>query len=313
MKHINRCLIALVALALLLPAAACGQANYDPQSVAQVLLDAMQNSDYSTIRAHTSPVSTNPDGYVLKAVKPNTPLSDPHAGDIHKVSDTESDVPVTYKVGDKTTNIIWHMTKHDGVWRVPMEQVLPAVGFVDERHDAGRYRLNGTVSDFTDTMWLVTPGIYTVTTDNGWNGAEWSEPIRITDPKAGTVQATTVDQKDHSDDFTLIELYKKNATLRNIVINTLVDNSACSAIANAIDAQQELAPYPGQDGIPKLTDACSPTFAAFTALDIIGKENTHPETGGWFEFTVNATGGGRKAETWEVLQDDWNSWPKAIN
>ena len=45
MKHINRCLIALVALALLLPAAACGQANYDPQSVAQVLLDAMQNSD----------------------------------------------------------------------------------------------------------------------------------------------------------------------------------------------------------------------------------------------------------------------------
>lgn len=71
----------------------------DPQSVAQVLLDAMQNSDYSTIRAHTSPVSTNPDGYVLKAVKPNTPLSDPHVGDIHKVSDTESDVPVTYKVG----------------------------------------------------------------------------------------------------------------------------------------------------------------------------------------------------------------------
>ncbi len=39
MKHINRCLTALVALALLLPAAACGQANYDPQSVAQVLLD----------------------------------------------------------------------------------------------------------------------------------------------------------------------------------------------------------------------------------------------------------------------------------
>lgn len=246
MKHINRCLIALVALALLLPAAACGQANYDPQSVAQVLLDAMQNSDYSTIRAHTSPVSTNPDGYVLKAVKPNTPLSDPHVGDIHKVSDTESDVPVTYKVGDKTTNIIWHMTKHDGVWRVPMEQVLPAVGFVDERHDAGRYRLNGTVSDFTDTMWLVTPGIYTVTTDNGWNGAEWSEPIRITDPKAGTVQATTVDQKDHSDDFTLIELYKKNDKLRDIVTNALVNNSACSAIANAIDAQQELAPYPGQ-------------------------------------------------------------------
>lgn len=99
MKHINRCLTALVALALLLPAAACGQANYDPQSVAQVLLDAMQNSDYSTIRAHTSPVSTNPDGYVLKAVKPNTPLSDPHVGDVHKVSDTESDVPVTYRVG----------------------------------------------------------------------------------------------------------------------------------------------------------------------------------------------------------------------
>lgn len=87
MKYINRCLTALVALALLLPAAACGQANYDPQSVAQVLLDAMQNSDYSTISAHTSPVAANPDGYVLKAIKPNTPLSDPHVADIHKVSD----------------------------------------------------------------------------------------------------------------------------------------------------------------------------------------------------------------------------------
>ena len=99
MKHINRCLTALVALALLLPAAACGQANYDPQSVAQVLLDAMQNSDYSTISAHTSPVATNPDGYVLKAIKPNTPLSDPHVADVHKVSDTASDVTVTYTLG----------------------------------------------------------------------------------------------------------------------------------------------------------------------------------------------------------------------
>ena len=313
MKHINRCLTALVALALLLLAAACGQANYDPQSVAQVLLDAMQNSDYSTISAHTSPVATNPDGYVLKAVKPNTPLSDPHVADIRKVSDTASDVTVTYTVGSEPTTIVWHMTKHDGGWRVPMEQVLPAVGFVDERHDAGRYRLNGTVSDFTDTMWLVTPGIYTVTTDNGWNGAEWSEPIRITDPKAGTVQATTVDQKDHSDDFTLIELYKKNDKLRDIVTNALVNNSACSAIANAIGAQQKLAPYPEQDGIPKLTDACSPTFAAFTELDVIGKENTHPDSDGWFDFTVNATGGGRVAESWNVFQDDWDSWPKAIN
>ena len=313
MKHINRCLTALVALALLLPAAACGQANYDPQSVAQVLLDAMQNSDYSTISAHTSPVAANPDGYVLKAIKPNTPLSDPHVADIHKVSDTASDVTVTYTVGSEPTTIVWHMTKHDGVWRVPMEQVLPAVGFVDERHDAGRYRLNGTVSDFTDTMWLVTPGIYTVTTDNGWNGAEWSEPIRITDPKAGTVQATTVDQKDHNDDFTLIELYKKNDKLRDIVTNALVNNSACSAIANAIGAQQKLAPYPEQDGIPKLTDACSPTFAAFTELDVIGKENTHPDSDGWFDFTVNATGGGRVAESWNVFQDDWDSWPKAIN
>lgn len=275
MKHINRCLTALVALALLLPAAACGQANYDPQSVAQVLLDAMQNSDYSTISAHTSPVATNPDGYVLKAIKPNTPLSDPHVADVHKVSDTASDVTVTYTVGSEPTTIVWHMTKHNGVWRVPMEQVLPAVGFVDERHDAGRYRLNGTVSDFTDTMWLVTPGIYTVTTDNGWNGAEWSEPIRITDPKAGTVQATTVDQKDHSDDFTLIELYKKNDKLRDIVTNALVNNSACSAIANAIGAQQKLAPYPERDGIPKLTDACSPTFAAFTDIRRVHRARRH--------------------------------------
>ncbi len=305
-------------MALLPPAAACGQANYDPQSVAQVLLDAMQNSDYSTISAHTSPVATNPDGYVLKAIKPNTPLSDPHVADIHKVSDTASDVTVTYTVGSEPTTIVWHMTKHqsgrlcaqgyqtqhaverpacgghpqgfrhgercdghlhsgfgthhdrlaydqarrikpntplsdphvadihkvsdtasdvtvtytvgsepttivwhmtkhdgvwrvpmeqvlpavgfvdsdtasdvtvtytvgsepttivwhmtkhNGVWRVPMEQVLPAVGFVDERQDSCRYRLKGTVSDFTDTMLLVTPGFYTVTTYNGCNGS----------------------------------------------------------------------------------------------------------------------------------------------
>ncbi|NLW57516.1 MAG: hypothetical protein GX068_01990 [Bifidobacterium pseudolongum subsp. globosum] len=101
MKHINRCLTALVALALLLPAAACGQANYDPQSVAQVLLDAMQNSDYSTIRAHTSPVSTNPDGYVLKAVKPNTPLSDPHVGDIHKVPTPRATCPSPTRWGTR--------------------------------------------------------------------------------------------------------------------------------------------------------------------------------------------------------------------
>ena len=62
MKHINRCVSALVALAFRWPAASCGRAMYVPQAVAQVLLDAVQNSDYGTIRAHTSPVSTIPDG-----------------------------------------------------------------------------------------------------------------------------------------------------------------------------------------------------------------------------------------------------------
>ena len=216
--------------------------------------------------------------------------------------------------GFEPTTIVWHTTYNttaSGVCRWNRCS-LPWGSWMNATTLAGTD--STPIPDFTDTMWLVTPGIYTVTTDNGWNGAEWSEPIRITDPEGrhrtghnGQPGRTTTTTSPSS------RLYKKNDKLRDIVTNALVNNSACSAIANAIGAQQKLAPYLEQDGIPKLTDACSPTFAAFTELDVIGKENTHPDSDGWFDFTVNATGGDAWPSPGTCSQDDWDSWPKAIN
>ncbi len=296
MKYINRCLTALVALALLPAGGRLRTGRTMIRNRWRRFCSTLRRTPITARSARTRALSP-PIRTVMcsRPIKPNTPLSDPHVADIHKVSDTASDNDghLHSGFGAPPRSSGMRRPRHNGVWRAaPMEQVLPAVGFVDERHDAGRYRLNGAILRFHRHDVARDAG-HLHRHDRQW--LEWRRMVRADSHHRPEGRHRTGhsghDQKDHNDDFTLIELYKKNDKLRDIVTNALVNNSACSAIANAIGAQQKLAPYPEQDGIPKLTDACSPTFAAFTELDVIGKENTHPDSDGWFDFTVNATGG----------------------